>query len=129
MTSIDSWPFWIAIIFIGIPTLLVAASLAFSLYLTHRHLDAMKEALKNSRYIYIWGDCLGRRGLIWSLLEMGKIAGMVAWPRSSIIIGELDPIDLENFPPHLKRYLISNLTVMIIAFIWILVAAILLKFR
>ena len=54
MISIDTWPPWVAIIVTGGWGLLAAAGLAFSLYLSHRHLDAMKEALKNSRYIYLW---------------------------------------------------------------------------
>ncbi len=62
MTSIDTWSPWIVIFFIGTPALLSAAGLAFSLYLTHRHLDAIKEALKNSRYIYLWGAEPGETG-------------------------------------------------------------------
>ena len=104
MTSIDTWSPWIALIVTGGPGLLAAAGLAFSLYLTHRHLDAIKEALKNSRYIYLWGPSLGKRGVIWSLLEMSKITQMIIFPRSSLIIGELDPGDLENCLPPLNVY-------------------------
>ena len=92
-------------------------------------MDEIKEALKNSRYIYIWGTSLGKRGLIWSLWEISKIAGMVVWPRASLIVGELDSVDLENFPPHLKRRLIIKMTMTITAFTWMVAVAILLKFR
>ena len=129
MTNIDTWPPWVAIIFAGGPILLAAAGLAFSLYLTHCHLEAMKEALKNSRYMYIWGTSLGRRGLIWSLLEMSNIAGMVVWPRASIIMGEVDPVDIEKFPPYLKRLLVIDLAMMIVACIWMGVVVVLLRFR
>ncbi|WP_421555271.1 hypothetical protein [Pseudomonas kitaguniensis] len=129
MTSIDSWSPWIAIIFIGAPTLLPTAGLAFSLYLTHRHLDAMKKALKNSRYIYIWGDSLGKRGVIWSLLEMSKIAGMITMPKAYIRLGDLDPVDLENFPPYLKRLLVIVTAMIFTSVIWLVVAAVLLKLR
>ena len=129
MTNIDTWPPWVAIIFAGGPILLAAAGLAFSLYLTHCHLEAMKEALKNSRYMYIWGTSLGRRGLIWSLLEMSKIAGMVVWPRASIIMGEVDPVDIEKFPPYQKRLLVIDLAMMIVACIWMGVVVVLLRFR
>lgn len=97
--------------------------------LSHRHLNALKEALKNSRYIYIWGPSLGKRGLIWSILEISKITGMVAWPKASIKTGELDPLDLKNFPRNLKRRLIINLTVMTIGLTWMIGIAILLEFR
>ncbi|AZE66594.1 hypothetical protein SAMN05216475_2791 [Pseudomonas synxantha] len=129
MTSIDTWPRWVAIIITGGPGLLSVIGLAYSLYMTHRHLDAIKEALKNSHYIYIWGSSLGKRGLLWSLLEMAKIAGMVVWPKASIISGELDPIDLQNFPPHLKRHLIAITTMAFTALTWGIVAALLVKYR
>ena len=129
MTSIDTWSPWIVIFFIGTPGLLAVAGLAFSLYLTHRHLDAIKEELKNSRYIYIWGPSLGKRGVIWSLLEMAKITQMIIMPRSSLIIGELDPGDLEKFPPYLRRLLIIDMTIMITSAAWMAVAALLIKFK
>ncbi|NMX61844.1 hypothetical protein [Pseudomonas sp. WS 5079] len=129
MTSIDTWPTWIALIVAGGPILLAVLSLSYSLYLSRRHMDEIKEALKNSRYIYIWGTSLGKRGLIWSLWEISKIAGMVVWPRASLIVGELDSVDLENFPPHLKRRLIIKMTMTITAFTWMVAVAILLKFR
>jgi hypothetical protein len=129
VTIIDSWPAWVAIAVTGGWGLLAVAGIAHSLYLSRRHLDAIKEALKNSRYIYLWGDSLGRRGLIWSLLEIAKIAGMIAWPRASILLGKLDPVDLKNFPPHLKRYLVANLTIMTTASTWMVVATILANLR
>jgi len=108
--------------------LIGVAGIAHSLYLSHRHLEAIKEALKNSRYIYIWGPSLGKRGLIWSLLEISKITGMIVWPRSSIITGELDPVDLKNFPAHLKRYLVINLTTIIFSFTWMIITYFLIKY-
>jgi hypothetical protein len=129
MTSIDTWSPWIAIIVTGGWSLLAAAGLAFSLYLSNRQLDAIKEALKNSRYVYIWGPSLGTRGFIWSLLEISKIAGMVVWPWASLRIGELDPIDLKNFPTRLKRLLIIDLTIMIISCTWMGIAVVLIKFK
>jgi hypothetical protein len=101
----------------------------FGLYLSHRHLDAIKEALKNSRYIYLWGPSLGRRGLVWSLLEIGKIAGMVLWPRASVNIGEVDPVDIENFPRYLKRLLLIEMTIICIGLAWMAVVAVLAQFK
>jgi hypothetical protein len=129
MTSIDTWPTWISIIVTGGPILLSVIGIIYSLYMTHRHLHAIKEALKNSRYIYLWGDSLGKRGVIWSLLEMSKIAGMVVWPRASIILGDVCPDDLERFPCYLKRHLVILTTMAFTALAWGIVAALLVKFR
>jgi hypothetical protein len=130
MTTEEFWKSWLAFwIVAGGPLLLGFTGLAFSLYLTHRHLDAIKEALKNSRYIYLWGDSLGKRGLIWSLLEMSKIAGMILLPKSHIRVGDLDSVDFKNFPPYLKRYLTIVTTMIFTAMIWMAAVAIALEFR
>ena len=130
MTTEEFWKSWLAFWMVaGGPLLLGFAGLAFSLYLTHRHLDAIKEALKNSRYIYLWGDSLGKRGLIWSLLEMSQIAGMILMPKLHIRHGKLDPVDYENFPPYLKRLLKIVTTMISTALIWMAVVAIALEFR
>lgn len=50
--------------------------------------------------------------MIWSHYEMSKISGMVAWPKTYIRMGDLNPVDVENFPPQLKRRLLINLTLM-----------------
>lgn len=109
--------------------MLAVAGITFSLYLSRRHLGSMREALKNSRFIYIWGTSLGKRGVIWSLWEISKIAGMVTMPNASIRIGELDPVDLKNFPPYLKRLLTINMMMLIGSVAWSVVAALLVKLR
>lgn len=129
MTNIDSWPIWAAIFFSGGPILLGGSGIVYSLYLRRYHLEDIKRALVNSRYIYLWGPSLGRRGLIWSLLEMSKIAGMVVLPRASIIMGEVDPVDVEKFPPYLKRLLVIDLAIMIVACVWMGIVVMLLRFR
>ena len=129
MTGIDTWSPWVAIFFLGAPALLSAVGLAYSLYLSHRHIEEIKDALKNSRYIYLWGPSLGKRGLIWSLLELAKIAGMMTWPKAYIRIGDLNPVDYENFPTHLKHRLFANMAIAFIALPWAIVAAVLVAFR
>ena len=129
MTSIDTWSPWLAIFVTGGSGLLAAVGPAFSLYLSHFHLDALKEALKNSRYIYLSGPRLGKRGVIWSLLEMAKICGMVVWPKAYIHMGDVNPVDLENFPPYLKRLLVINMTIVFTSLVLMVVVALLVKFR
>jgi len=129
MITEEFWKSWLAFWIFSSPILLAAMNLTYSLYLSHRHMEAIKEALKNSRYIYIWGPSLGRRGVIWSLLEIAKIAGMVLLPWASLRIGELDPTDLKNFPPRLKRLLVINVTMMFIPVIWMAVVGVVLEFR
>lgn len=125
MTSQDFWTSWSAIWLLASPFLLAIAGLTYSLYLSHRHLDTIKEALKNSRYIYLWGPSLGKRGLIWSLLEMAKITGMIMMPRVYIRLGDLDPVDLQYFPPYLKRLLKIDFALMVSSGVWLAIVSVL----
>lgn len=129
MTSIDTWPLWITIIVAGGPTLLSAISTAYSLYLSHHYLDTMMEALKNSRYIYLRGAELRNKGPIGSMLVIAKIAGMILLPKASLRIGELDPSDLDNFPPYLKRMLKIDATMIFSSVVWAGIAYALVKYR
>ena len=88
-----------------------------------------KRGLKNSRYIYLWGPSLGKRGLIWSLLEIAKITQIIIYPRSSLHIGELDPDDLEKFPPRLRRLLKIKSIMLIVNGVWVVAVFVLLKFE
>lgn len=129
MTSIDTWSPWVAIIALGGWSLLALVNTAYSLYLSRRHLEALKEALKNSRYIYIWGTSLGKRGLIWSLLEITKITGMIMMPQTHTRIGDLDTVDHKNFPPHLKRLLKLDFVMIIATGVWLTTVFVLLKLK
>jgi hypothetical protein len=57
----EFWKSWLAFWLLAGPILLGFVSTAYSLYLSHRHLDAMMGALKNSRYISLWGPSLRNR--------------------------------------------------------------------
>ena len=129
MTAEEFWRSWLLFWLLAGPLLLAAVNFAYSLYLSRRHLGAIKEALKNSRYIYLWGPSLGKRGLIWSLLEIAKITQIIIYPRSSLHIGELDPDDLENFPPRLRRLLKIKSIMLIVNGVWVVAVFVLLKFE
>jgi hypothetical protein len=129
MTSIDTWPLWIAIIVAGGAFPLWIVSFAYSLYLSHRHLDAMMEALKNSRFIYLWGPAWRGRGWFGGVVLISKISGMVVWSRAHIRNGDADPGDIENFPPYLKRRLAIDLVMVALAFTWGVAGGLLVQFR
>lgn len=92
--------------------------IAYSLYLS-RHLDAMMEALKNSRYIYIWGPGLRNQGWFGCLMLVAKVASMVMMPLTSIRMGDLDSQDEKNFPPHLRRLLKVKAVILLISGVWL----------
>ncbi|WP_228761536.1 hypothetical protein [Pseudomonas sp. MPC6] len=104
-------------------------SFAFSLYLSRRHLDAMMEALKTSRYLYVWGSGLRGQGWFGGVVLVTKIAGIVVMPGMYIRHGEVDPVEIKNFPPRLKRLLIIYVVMVAVAIIWIAIGVMLLKFK
>jgi len=129
MTSIDTWPSWIAIIVTGGPIILSLISFIFNLYLGHRHLDSMMAALSNSRFIKLWGPAWRRQGWFGGIVLIVKIAEFVVFSRASILNGAVDPTDIENFPPNLKRLLVVFLAMIFIAIVWMGFVYLLLKLR
>lgn len=129
MTSIDCWSPWVAIIVTGGPILLACVSIVFNLYLSRRHLDAMMEAMKNSRYMYIWGTAWRRQSWFGGFVLTNKIAGMVVWPKAYIRYGEVAYMDIENFPLHLKRLLTVYVVILLVSLSWMAIAVMLLNFR
>lgn len=118
---------WLVFWLLAGPILLGAVHIVFSLYLSRRHLDAMLEALKNSRYIYIWGPGLRNQGWFGGFVLINKIGGMVLWPRAYIRIGDVDPVDIKTFPPHLKRLLQIDAVMLFGSAIGVLIGYVLVK--
>lgn len=54
---------------------------------------------------------------------------MIMMPKIHIRIGELNPTDFEEFPPHLKRLLKIDFTILIAGAVWMLIVSVLLEFR
>ncbi|NBA97151.1 hypothetical protein [Pseudomonas sp. R5(2019)] len=124
---IRSWNPWVAIMFAGAPFFLAIGNLIFSLYLNRRYLDAMVDALRNSRHIILWGSILQCQGLKGRLMLLAKISGVVMWPGMFIRAGEIDSDDIKNFPPHFKRLLKIKLVILTTAMAWLILIYILLK--
>ncbi|GLK89384.1 hypothetical protein [Pseudomonas turukhanskensis] len=129
MSSIDNLPVWLAIVVAGGPILLGFIGIAYSLYLSRCHLDAMMAALKNSRYSYTWGPILREQGWMGSMLVVAQITGMILMPKPSIRIGDLHPKDLENFPSNLRCLLKIDAAIMLSCFVWMVIVGTLLKFK
>lgn len=123
------WTSWLLICFLGGPILLIYLQIAFTYYLIRRHLNAMIDALPNSRCIYITGDRSRPHGWFEGRILITKIAGMIMFPKSYIHLGDFDKDDVANFPPHLKRLMKIEITMLIGSFVWMFAGSILLKFK
>ena len=127
MTEAEFWKSWLAFWLMAGPILLCLGSLAFSFYLSRRHLDAMLDALKNSRYVLAASLGLLSQGWFGRLLLVSKITGMVIWPGPGIRAGEMDPNEIKNFPIYLRRLLMLTIATSAAIFIWGGLAFVLLK--
>jgi hypothetical protein len=123
------WSSWFAFALLAGPILLAFMSIAFSLYLSRRHLDAMLEALKNSRHIAVWAPGLLENGWFGRFMLTAKVSGIVTWPGPLIRAGELDPDEIRNFPAHLRRLLTAKNVLNGIILVWGAVAFVLLKLK
>lgn len=118
---------WLAILFLGSPFVLICLSLGFTFYLSRRYLDAMIEALPNSRYLYLWGPGLRRSGWFGRFWLMNSIAQMVLCAPIHIRGGDIDPVDIQNFPVHLKRLARIDSMLLYGAGIWMFIAYVLME--
>ena len=125
----DFWSSWFAFALLAGPILLCLVSLAFSLYLSRRHLDAMLEALKGSRYIAFWAAGLRERGWFGRFMLAAQIRGMVMWPGPGIRAGEVTADEIRNFPVHLKRLLVAETVLHGFILVWGAVAFVLLQMK
>lgn len=119
---------WLAILFLSSPFVLICLSLGFTFYLSRRYLRAMIEALPNSRYLYLWGAGLWKSGWFGRIWLMNSIAAMVVWAPIHIRGGDIDPVDIQNFPAHLKRLVLIDTALLYSAAIWMLVVYVLRKY-
>lgn len=129
MITEDFWKSWLAFWFLAGPILLAGASIVFNLYLSRRHLEAMMNAMKNSRYINTWGAVWRRQGWFGGFVLINGIAGIMLWPKVYIRYGEVASLDIENFSPHLKRLLMIYVVSLFVSLFWMAIAFILLKFK
>ncbi|MCW8275893.1 hypothetical protein IMF27_09450 [Pseudomonas sp. PCH199] len=122
MMGENFWSSWTAFWLAGSTFVLDFLFLAFNFYLSRRYLDAMIEALPNSRYLYLWETYWKNFGWFGRFWLMNKIAAMVVWPSTHIRWGNVDLIDLQNIPPHLKRLIRIHSILLYGAGIWMLVS-------
>lgn len=121
MMGENFWSSWSAFWLVGSTFILAILSLGFTFYLSRRYLDAVIKALPNSRYLYLWGPGLRRTGWFGRYWLMNSIAAMVVWAPIHIRSGEIDPVDVQNFPAHLKRLVLIDTVLLYGAGIWMVV--------
>nr|WP_096373124.1 hypothetical protein [Pseudomonas chlororaphis] len=127
MAAQQFWSSWLAFGLLACPILLCAVSLAYSYYLSRRHLREMLEALQRSKYFYRWTERLQYQGWFEQFLMSSSVRGMLLCPGPGLRRGLLSPKDVHNFPPRLKRLLSIQNRLDGVLFVWSAIMYALLK--
>lgn len=77
MIQSEFWKSWWAFVFVAGPFPVFVLSIAVCFYISNRHLDAMLDALENSRHIAIYGAGLRQQGWFGRVMLATKIGGVV----------------------------------------------------
>lgn len=123
------WKSWLAFVFVAGPFPMIIIDLAFNLYLGHRYIDSLLDALKNSPHIVVHGAALRNLGWFGRLLLVNRIAGVMSWSKNMVKAGEVSADDLRNFPAHLRLLIQVHVGLLTFAMIWLAVVYVALKLR
>lgn len=125
----DFWKSWWAFAFVVGPFPVGLLSLVVCFYISNRHLDAMLDALKNSRHILLHGAALRHQGWFGRVLLATKISGVVLFSGPLVKVGEMDADEVRNFPAHLRRLLQIHVSLLFSAIAWGAIVYVALKLR
>jgi len=114
----DSVRFWLTLVFAGGPILMCFVSTAYSFYLIRRYLDQMLEALSNSSQFSVGAPVLLGQGWFGRMVLIAKIWGALGWSGPGIRAGVLDPLDIKQFPRHLRRLFIIKSLMTYLIIVW-----------
>ncbi|WP_092417942.1 hypothetical protein [Pseudomonas sp. NFPP07] len=118
MAEQQFWSSWLAFGLLACPILLCTVSLAYSYYLSRRHLREMLEALQRSKYFYRWTEKPQYRGWFEHFLMFANVRGMMFCPTPGLRRGLLSAEDVHNFPPRFKRLLSIQNRLDGVLFVW-----------
>ncbi|EIK97962.1 hypothetical protein PMM47T1_05599 [Pseudomonas sp. M47T1] len=120
----SSW--WALVLYAG-PVLLCFVSLGFSFYLSRRHLDEMVHALGRSSQFSLLAPALLKQGWSSRMMLLATVWGAISWPRPGIRAGVLDPADIQNFPPGLRRFFRIKDVLTCVIIVWAIAATLVAK--
>ncbi|WP_312300478.1 hypothetical protein [Stutzerimonas nitrititolerans] len=123
----ETWPLDLQIAFLLAPFVIGLSGAAVQAYITYRYYDRIASAFPNS---------LGVKNLqrLWTgysfpsrCMRVGSAGGFVLWPNIHIRQGTLDPEEIRNFPPEIKRLMVISFSLLFAGFSWLLIGIALLK--
>lgn len=129
ITNIDSWPYNMALAFVCGGLLFNIINVGVTIYISHKYLPQLLEALPNSSYAQSISRNISQKSLISKSLVFSMISGLILFKKTFIREGDLCQSDMDRFPKKLKRIIKLELTFSMTTFIWMILIGILFKIR
>ncbi|WP_162988047.1 hypothetical protein [Stutzerimonas urumqiensis] len=127
-TWFETWPLDLQIVFLIAPFVIGLSGLAVQAYVTHRYYDQIIAAFPNSLGVKNYQRLWAGFDFVSRFMQVGSTGGFLLWPKIHIRQGTLDPVEVRNFPPDIKRLMSVSLCLLSVGFAWLLIAVALLKF-
>lgn len=127
-TWFETWPLDLQIVFLIAPFVIGLSGLAVQAYVTHRYYDQIIAAFPNSLGVKNYQRLWAGFAFVSRFMQVGSTGGFLLWPKIHIRQGTLDPVEVRNFPPDIKRLMSVSLCLLSVGFAWLLIAVALLKF-
>ncbi|MCH2341729.1 hypothetical protein ACGFZ7_20930 [Pseudomonas sp. NPDC047963] len=127
MIDFYTWHSCTRIAFLLIPFLIGLSGVAVQAYLTHRYYEIIISAFPNSSGVKNYQRVWPGKSFRSRCLQVGSTGGFILWPKTHIRQGSLDPKEVRNFPPEIKRLMVISVILLFVGFAWLLIGVALLK--
>ncbi|ARU90166.1 hypothetical protein [Pseudomonas sp. M30-35] len=127
MIDFYSWHPYLRITFLLAPFVIALSGLAVQVYITHRYYDQVISAFPNSLGVRNYQRMWAGFDFISRCMQVGSTGGFVLWPNIHIRQGTLDPEEVRNFPPEIKRLMVIAWRLGFVGMAWLFLAVGLLK--
>ena len=127
MIDINSWPLYVQLAFGLGPFVIGFSGGGILVFTTLRHYDRIVSSFPNSRGVQNVLRIFANYGFHPRSMQVAAIAGIVLFPRMCTRRGELEPEEVRNFPPEIKRLMVIFTTLLGVGLAWVALAVVLLK--
>ena len=128
MTEFDSWPPLFRLAFLIGPFVIGFLGLAINVQIAvSRDYKVALSAITSNPYLEQMKPVWGGGSLRSRCLLLSTVSALVAFPKLHLYMGWLDGQELKDFPPCLKRKMITALWMILIALLWSLVGYLMIK--
>ncbi|WP_217474741.1 hypothetical protein [Stutzerimonas stutzeri] len=123
----ETWPLDLQIAFLMAPFVTALSGMAVQAYTTRRYYDRIISAFPNSLGVKNYQRLWAGFDFVSRFMQVGSTSGFVLWPNIHVRQGSLDPEEVRNFPPEIKRLMVISVSLLFVGFAWLLVGVALLK--